>query len=190
VLQSYGALNVSINQTGTGAQATKFAVTGGAQGDTLSGGKGDDTITGGKGADNIYLNAGGTDTVVLANGDTGVTAATADTVYGAAQGDLLKYTNALTLASGAELGAGWTVTAGVATKTGATLADFLAAATAAGTAGSTTGIANKAVGFASGTDLFVFVAGDNASLASDDMLVKFAGNASNTLTASTTIAIA
>lgn len=183
-----GALNITVSQTGA-ANATVLNITGGAGNDTINGGKGADIITGGKGVDVIYLNAGGNDTVKFANGDSGKTAATADQINGANAGDtVVDYTAAsisATFVTGATLGTGWTVgtSSGVAAKSGAVLDDFIAAMTSAASAGAT-GISNATAAFVSGSDLYVYVAGNDATLGTDDFVVKIVGASANTLTIS------
>jgi hypothetical protein len=74
------------------------------------------------------------------------------------------------------MGSGWTVSAqGLATKTGATVADFIAAAAASGKAGAATGSAGVIVGFTSGADSYIFYTGTDATANSDDGLIKLVG---------------
>jgi hypothetical protein len=90
--------------------------------------------------------------------------------------------NTLAAATAANIGTGWTVTNGVASKSGATLDDFIAGIGATAKAGTTSGVTNVAAGFVSGSDLYVYVAGADATLATDDFVVVVVGAASNTLT--------
>ena len=71
-----------------------------------------------------------------------------------------------TLLNSAQLGGGFTVTTGIATAAGATLASFLAAATTSMTAG--------VVAFNNGTDTYV-VASDGLASGAADTVVELVG---------------
>lgn len=158
-------------------------ITGGALADsiTLLSNSKANTITAGKGVDTVTLSSGATGTIVFAAGDSGITTATADVINGAGTGEILKFTSITAaaetsaLATGTQLGTGWTVaTSGIATKTNATLDDFITAATAAAKAGAT-GMNGQAVAFVSGADTYVFAAGTDTASNADDSLVKLTG---------------
>lgn len=160
-------------------------ITGGALADSISvlASSKANTITAGKGADIITLSNTTTngDVLKFAAGDSGVTVATADVINGAGATDVLKFTSisataeTSALATGSQLGTGWSVaTTGIATKTNATLDDFITAATAAAKAGAT-GMNGQAVAFISGADTYVFAAGTDTAANTDDGLVKLTG---------------
>lgn len=118
---SYGDKS-TINGSATATAAAN--ITGGKGVDTITAGVKGGTITGGLGADNITLGAG-VDTVnVATSGDSTTTAYDHITGFSATatNGDILTLgsTNPWTGTA-----AGWTITDGVATKTDATLNDFI-----------------------------------------------------------------
>lgn len=147
----------------TGNTADDTNITGSSEVDTLVAAVGGGTITGGKGADNITLGAG-VDTVnVATSGDSTTTAYDHITGFSATatNGDILTL-GSTTLWTGTA--AGWTITDGVATKTNATLDDFIAAFADSTTAG--------VVAFAVGSNTYVL---NNYSDTTADVLVELVG---------------
>ncbi|MFS2137723.1 beta strand repeat-containing protein [Duganella sp. Dugasp56] len=146
------------------------SVTTGAGNDIIKGGATAETITAGKGADVITLLAGHAvvNALVVAAGDSTQTSMDLVSNFGiAAAGgsDTLALGTTAVLTTAQMGGSGWTLTAGIATKTGATVADFLAAATTSGTAG--------VVAFTDGTNTYV-VASEGTS-ATTDTVVELVG---------------
>jgi len=172
-------LTVSIATGGTnGVKITGSkgvdVITGGDGADVIDGGTGNDTITGGIGNDQITLGAGN-DNVKIDEADGSATASNYDTIFDYSNGTSAGTTDTITYVDGA--GAvgiatgmtGWTVTDGVATKTGATLADFITAAAAADTA-------DNVVVFWDGTNSWVYNNGGNDDTdTTDDSLIKLVG---------------
>jgi Ca2+-binding RTX toxin-like protein len=141
--------------------------------DIIDGGTGNDIIAAGKGND-VITSGAGDDILNFAAGDSSVTSALFDTVKDytnstvVGTSDKLAFTAAAGVAGTTAL-AGWTLNGGVASKTSATVADFIAAVQLAGTA-------NETYAFVSGTDTFVYNAGANGTTnATDDVLIKLVG---------------
>lgn len=125
--------------------------------DIISAGTGADTITGGKGVDTMTGGAGN-DTFIIA-GDTGIYCQTADVITDysnttSTTADKIDFTG--TAIAGTTALAGFTLSAGVATKANATVNDFIAAVQAAG-------IANQTYAFVSGSDTYVYHSGVNGT---------------------------
>lgn len=172
----------------TATSATKsMTIKGGSAADTItaSGASGvTSTIVGGKGADSITLGTAANTTGDVINvataGDSTTTAYDAVTAFSmsAATADILKLGSTTLLSAGAtDLGAGWSITTGVATKTGSALSDFITAFSTSTSAG--------VVAYSDGTDTYVGYS-DGAASAANDVLVKLVGI--NTATAVSTSA--
>ena len=150
----------SVINTGTGNDVIKV-------GDftaTISTGVGNDaiTLTSGTTVQTIDLNASGVSSTTNPTSITNFSAAATT----AAGGDALDFVTAAVQTSGS-LGNGYTVTSGIATKAGATLADFTATVANASTAG--------AVGFVVGADTYVAYSDGVATATGGDHLVKLVG---------------
>lgn len=189
--ETNGNFNINVSSVFTAAAAAEISsITTGAGNDTItltaSAGAGmastlATVITGGKGVDTITLGASATAVISFAAGDSGITVATADVISGANAGDVLKFSSITVaqtsaLATATQLGTGWSIeaTSGLATKTNATLDDFITAAATSAKAGST-GMNGQLVGFVSGGDTYVFYAGTDTASNSDDGLIKLVG---------------
>lgn len=152
-----GAVTVT---TGAGADTIKAAV-------GIAG-----TYTAGAGADTITLGAadGAAQTLKYDVANQSTTTAwdkVSNFQMVATNGDVLDFAGT-TLLTSAQLGTGWTVTAkGIATKTGATVADFIAAAAASATAG--------LVGFSDGTDTYVAYSDGTTATTTSDQVVQLVG---------------
>jgi hypothetical protein len=157
----------TIDLSGVAFSTGGVSVTTGAGNDIIKGGSVATSITAGKGADVITLLAGHTavQSLVYAAGDSTQTSMDQITNFNAAaSGDTLGL--GTTLLSAAQLSSsGWTVTGGIATKTGATVADFLVAATTSGSAG--------VVAFSDGTNTYVVASEGTA--ATTDTVVELVG---------------
>jgi hypothetical protein len=182
-----GASLVSVNATGgsgtqiihstsTSAVSVNATTAGGPQ--TITTGSGNDTIVLGSSASSGSINGGaGADAITLGATHSGVDQITAilgqstqtafDTVrnFSMAVSDELAL-GTTTLLNSAQLGGGFTVTSGMATDAGATLADFLLAATTSMTAG--------VVAFTDGADTYV-VASDGIASGAQDTVVELIG---------------
>jgi hypothetical protein len=159
---------------------------------SVTGGSGADTIklmglvasvTGGAGADTITLSAADGKAQTIIENTAGASTTTAYDVVSnfqmvATNGDLLKFAST-TLLSGTNLGTGWTITNGVAAKSGASVADFTAAAAAAVNAG--------VVAFSDGTNMWVAYADGTAGTTTSDQLVELVGITATAV--STTVAL-
>jgi len=200
VLTFNGSAETDANITLIVTNDGQNVLTGGAGNDsiTLLANSKANTITGGKGADSITVNSAATATLVFAAGDSGITLATADTLAGTINSaDVLQFSSVTTstftsaIATSAQMGTGWTVSAttGLASKTGATVTDFVAAAVAAGKAGAT-GMNGQIVAFVSGADTYIFYAGTDTGVNTDDGLIKIVGTALGALDADATLAAA
>jgi Ca2+-binding RTX toxin-like protein len=162
-----GTSGVTIS-TGTGADS----VTGGDGGDVINAGSGNDTINGSKG-DDVLTGGAGNDVFQFAVGDSSVTSTLFDTITDYSNGTVVNTSDKLDWAVAGVVAttalAGWTVNTGVATKSAATLADFITIVQA-------TGIANETYAFVDGSDTYVYNAGGNGiTNATDDTLIKLAG---------------
>jgi hypothetical protein len=134
-------------------------------------GAGTATITAGAGADTITLKLTDASAQTIVESTAGASTTTAyDTVTNfqmvATNGDLLKFAST-TVLSGIDLGAGWTITTGVATKSGATVGDFIAAAD--------TAVAAGVVAFNDGTNMWVAYSDGTAPVTTSDQLVELIG---------------
>lgn len=178
VAATANGLKVSIATGGTNGvkitgSAGKDTLVGSDAADIILGGTGDDSITGGLGND-VLTGGAGNDTFVIGAGHSGITSTLFDTITDYSNGTTVATTDTLDFAGTAvvSLGAGlvgWTVTAGVATKVGATLTDFIAAAQL-GT------LADSVVAFVSGSDTYAYFTGADAQAATtNDALVKLVG---------------
>lgn len=157
--------------TGSGGIDT---ITGSAAADVIDGGAGADVITSGAGGDRVTLGAGN-DNFKVAEADASITSTNYDTIYDYSNGTTAGTTDTITYTDGAgAVGSatgmtGWTANAGVVTKSGATLADFLTDAAAADTA-------DNVVVFWDGTDSWVYNNGGNDDTSTaDDSLVCIKG---------------
>jgi hypothetical protein len=166
----------SIYSTSTSTVTVQATAAGGPQ--TIVTGSGNDTIiigssastgsiNGGGGADSIFLGAThtGVDQITVTPGESSQTAFDTITNFSMTVSDTLSL-GSTTMLDSAQLGGGFTVTDGIATADGATLADFLAAATASTTVG--------VVAFSDGIDTYV-VASDGVAAGDGDSLVKLVG---------------
>lgn len=161
----------TIDASGVAFSTGGLTITTGAGADIIKVGDAGGTVTAGKGADVVTLLAAhaSATNLVYAAGDSTQTSMDLVSNFNVAGtvADKLTFTGGTTtnLTSG-QLGAsGWTVSSGVATKTGATLADFLAAATTASAAG--------VVAFDDGTNTYV-VSSEGTS-ATTDSVVELVG---------------
>ncbi|MDI1230872.1 MAG: calcium-binding protein [Methylobacter sp.] len=142
--------------------------------DTITTGAGNDIITAGAGNDIITAGAGN-DIFNFAAGDSGLTAALFDTINDYSNSavvgttDKLVFTSAAGVVGATALGGNWTVSAGVATHGAGTVASFISAVQAAGTA-------NETYAFVSGSDTYVYNTGANGTFSTtDDVLIKLVG---------------
>ncbi len=148
-------------------------IVGGDAADIISAGAGNDIITGGKGND-VLTGGAGNDTFNFAAADSGITSTLFDTITDYSNGTVVATTDKLVFTTAAGVVgttalAGFTLNAGVAAKSGATVADFIAAVQAAGTA-------NETYAFVSGSDTYVYNAGGNGvTNTTDDTLIKLVG---------------
>ena len=118
----------------------------------------------------------GANTFVFAAGANGAapSATVFDTITDYSNGTVVATTDKLVFTTAAGVVgttalAGFTLNAGVAAKSGATVADFIAAVQAAGTA-------NETYAFVSGSDTYVYNAGGNGvTNTTDDTLIKLVG---------------
>lgn len=157
--------------TGSGGIDT---ITGSAAADVIDGGAGADVITSGAGGDRVTLGAGN-DNFKVAEADASITSTNYDTINDYSNGTTAGTTDKITYTDGAgAVGTatgmtGWTASAGVVTKSGATLADFLTDAALADTA-------DNVVVFWDGTDSWVYNNGGNDDASTvDDSLVCIKG---------------
>lgn len=160
------AKGVTITVGGT-SNTSSNVLKGGASADHISGGAGDDAITSNGGLD-VLTGNGGADTFVIADG-TGTTSSQliiTDYAPGVSGSDLLSLTG--TAAASAVAATGWTVSSGIYTKAGATVADFYAALSVSGT----TALATAA--FENGGNTYVFYAGASTAT-SDDSFIQLTG---------------
>lgn len=159
-----------------------IAVKGGSGADTINFGGQVASITGGAAADHINLTAadGKADTLVynVANQST-------TTAYDIVSGYQMVATNAdkvnfasTTLLTGSVLGTGWTITNGIATKTGATLSDYINAFSTSTTAGVSA--------FFDGSNTYVAYSDGTASVTTSDQVVELVGITTATAVATTT----
>lgn len=170
--------------TGSGGVDT---LTGGDAADIISAGAGNDVITGGKGDDQLTGGAGN-DTFNFAAADSGITSSAFDSIQDYANGtvagtsDKIDFTTSNGVAGTTAL-AGFTLNSGVATKSGASVDDFITAVQAAGTA-------DETYAFVSGSDTYVYNAGANGTTnTTDDTLIKLVGvTGVSVVTADTTVA--
>jgi S-layer protein len=173
------SLKPVIISVGGTANTAANALTGSALADTISGGAGDDTITSGGGLDSLTGN-GGKDTFVIADGSGTATnrVVITDYVRTAASGssDLLDFTGTAVVSTIAATG--WTVTNGIYTKAGASVADFYAALSVAGST------ALSVAAFANGGNTYVLYTGAGTTTA-DDVFVELTGVAGLTSVATT-----
>ncbi len=173
-------INESANTVGTTIDASGIvaagatAITGGKGADTILTGAAAATITGGKGADVITLATGhATQTLNFAAGDSSLGANDVVNGYNLTT-DVIHGTSVSTaLITTADIGNGFTIAAGIATKAGATVADFLAAATAL-TQGNGVGSAPGVVGFSDGANTWVVFSDGNAAT-TNDVVVELVG---------------
>jgi len=158
---------VDISVGGT-ANTAANALTGSALADNIAGGAGDDTITSGGGLDSLTGN-GGSDTFAIPDGSGTASSSVVitDFVRTATAGTNDKLSLTGTEAVGADALAGWTVSAGVYTKAGASLADFYAAAAANFSA-----LATGA--FENGGNTYVFYEGAGTG-GTDDVFIQLTG---------------
>jgi S-layer protein len=174
------SLKPVIISVGGTANTASNSLTGSALADTISGGAGDDTITSGGGLDTLTGN-GGKDTFVIADGSGTATNRVVITDYvrtaSSGSSDLLDFTG--TAVVSAITATGWTVTNGVYTKAGASVADFY---TALSVAGST---ALSVAAFANGGNTYVLYTGAGTTVA-DDVFVELIGVTGLTSVSSTT----
>ena len=159
-------VNISVGGT---ANTKSNALTGSALGETIAGGAGDDTITGGGGLDTLTGN-GGSDIFAVTDGSGTATGRVVITDFvrtaTAGTNDTLVFDG--TAIVWATAAAGWTVTTGVLTKAGASVADFYAAVS-----GAASGTLETAA-FENGGNTYVFYAGaTNAT--TDDVFVELTG---------------
>jgi hypothetical protein len=157
--------------TGSGGIDT---ITGSAAADVIDGGAGADVITSGAGGDRMTGGAGN-DNFKIAEADASITSTNYDTINDYSNGTTAGTTDKITYTDGAgAVGTatgmtGWTANAGVVTKSGATLADFLTDAALADTA-------DNVVVFWDGTDSWVYNNGGNDDTSTaDDSLVCIKG---------------
>lgn len=165
VLTSYIGSSVAKNNITTSANVNATYV-GGSKVDAFVVKAGEGTFTGGAGADTYDL--------TLAKGATATKFTTiTDFAVENASGNVDALTLGSTagiLISAANLGAGWTVTSGVATKAGSTLATFL---TAFDTYEVASGANGDTIAYASGSDLYI--AYDADQVTGKDVVVKLTG---------------
>lgn len=163
---------ITVDTTGIGTSlGAASTYTGGSGADTFKvSGLNTATITGGAGADIITLTAadGKNQTIDVSAANASTTTAY-DIVYNFAgntatgTADKVKFATTTVLTSMT----GWTLTNGVATKTGATTADFIAAIAANTSAG--------AAAFSDGTNTWVGYSDGTAGTTTSDQLVELAG---------------
>lgn len=163
------------------------SLTGGDAADIISAGAGNDTVVGGKGND-VLTGGAGNDTFKFAAADSGITSTLFDQITDYSNGTVAGTTDTIDFTSangvvGTTALAGFTLNTGVASKSGATVADFIAAVQAAGTA-------NETYAFVSGSDTYVYNAGANGvTSTADDTLIKLVGVVGvSVVTADTTVA--
>jgi len=177
VASTANGVKVSIAAGGTnGVKITGSAgidtLAGGDAADIINGGAGNDIITGGKGND-VLTGGAGNDTFQFAAGDSGITSTLFDTITDYSNGTVVGTTDKIVFSDGAGIVgvsplAGFTLNNGVATKSGATLDDFITAVQgAAATAEST-------YAFVVGSDTYVYNIGATAAT-TDDTLIKLVG---------------
>ncbi len=158
-------VNISVGGT---ANTAANSLTGSALGETIAGGAGDDTITSGGGLDTLTGN-GGSDTFAIVDGSGTASSQVVITDFvrtaTAGTNDKLSLTGTEAVSTSAI--AGWTLTAGVYTKAGASLADFYAAA-AANFAALDTGA------FQDGGNTYVFYEGATTA-GTDDVFIQLTG---------------
>jgi len=167
-IDATNSLKPVIISVGGSANTAANVLTGSALSDTISGGAGDDTITGGGGND-ILTGNGGSDSFDLAagSGTATVPVVITDFVRTATAGTNDTLSLAGVEAVGADALAGWSLTSGVYTKAGATVADFYAAAAA--------GFSANAVGvFENGGNTYVFAEGATTA-STDDIYIQLTG---------------
>lgn len=163
------------------------SLTGGDAADIISAGAGNDFVVGGKGND-VLTGGAGNDAFKFAAADSGITSTLFDTVTDYSNGtvagttDTIDFTTASGVVGTTAL-AGFTLNSGVAAKSGATVADFIAAVQTAGTG-------NETYAFVSGSDTYVYNAGANGTVnTTDDTLIKLVGVVGvSVVTADTTVA--
>lgn len=171
-------LDVSIATGGTnGVKITGSngvdTIVGGDAADIISAGSGNDDITGGNGND-VLTGGAGNDTFKFAAASSGITSTLFDTIADYSNGTVAGTTDTVDFTTsngvvGTTALAGFSLNAGVATKSGATVADFITAVQAAGTA-------NETYAFVSGSDTYVYNAGANGTTnTTDDTFIKLVG---------------
>jgi hypothetical protein len=172
----------TIDMSGIVASGT-VSVTTGAGNDVIKAGATVATITAGSGADTITLIAadGKAQTIVENVANQSTTTAfdvvnnfAGNTASGTA--DQLQFASNAVL-SGTVLGTGWTITNGIAVKTGATVADF--------TSAFSTSVSAGAVAFSDGTNTWVGYSDGTAGLTTSDQLVELVGVVGFTAVATT-----
>lgn len=177
VASTANGVKVSIATGGTnGVKITGSAgidtLVGSDAADIINGGTGNDVITGGKGND-VLTGGAGNDTFSFAAADSGITSTLFDTITDYSNGTTVGTTDKIVFSTvagivGTSALAGFTLNNGVATKSGATLADFVTAVQgAAATAEST-------YAFVVGSDTYVYNIGTTAAT-TDDTLIKLVG---------------
>lgn len=155
--------------TGSGGIDT---ITGGDGADVINGGVGADIISGGKG-DDVMTGGAGNDNFKFTDADSSITSTAFDTITDYTNTVTVGTTDTITGVTGAWVVgttavAGWTLNAGVLTKSGATLADFIAAAAAGD-------VAQETYAFVSGSDTYIYNNGANDDTSTaDDTLIKLA----------------
>ena len=171
-------LNVAIATGGsngvkiTGTNGVDTLV-GGDGADVILAGTGNDNVTGGKGND-VMTGGAGNDVFLFADGDSGITSTLFDTITDYSNGTVAGTTDTIKGITGAFVVgttavAGWTLNAGVLSKSGATLSDFITAAAAGD-------VAHETYAFVVDNDTYVYNNGanDDGSTA-DDVLIKLVG---------------
>lgn len=148
-------------------------IVGGDAADIISTGTGNDVITAGKG-DDVITSGAGNDVIHFAAADSSITSTAFDTVTDYTNGSVVNTTDKLVFDTtagvvGVTALAGWTLNAGVATKTNATVADFIAAVQAAAYG------AGETYAFVSGSDTYVYNGGAANADTTDDTFIKLTG---------------
>lgn len=161
-------VNISVGGT---ANTAANSLKGSALADIIVGGSGDDSIFGLGGLDTLTGGAGA-DTFTLKDGSGTSTQYVVITDYNRAAvgGDVLSFaTTNGTVAASSTAATGWTVSNGIYTKAGATVADFFAALS-----GTTE---NKVAAFEANGNTYVLYTGDDTTNtdASDDVFVQLTG---------------
>jgi len=163
-----------------GAVGFTNTLIGGSKIDAFTAGNEDDTITAGAGIDTYDLTSatGGTSTKFVTITDFAVNATTAG------GGETLQLPGTATVFAGAT--GTWVLAGGFVTKAGGTLEQFITNAVEwigtaeAGAAGAGD---NKALAFVSGNNTYVYYAGDDGAVSTDDIVVKLTGVNATTMEA-------